>query len=71
MWKVTRPDHFGWTVLPGEDDCPTIAEVTPLEYLVRWSLSNQLLGDDVKLRGICNGPEGVQVVVSQRFIVGT
>jgi len=23
-WKVTRPDHFGWTVLPGDDDFPVL-----------------------------------------------
>lgn len=31
IWKVTRPDRFGWTVLPGEDGVPHLAEATPLE----------------------------------------
>lgn len=45
LWKVTRPDHFGWTVLPGVDGLPEIAEATPLEYLKRWQNANIVLGE--------------------------
>ncbi|MFM2197231.1 MAG: hypothetical protein RLZZ505_663 [Verrucomicrobiota bacterium] len=47
MWKATRPDRFGWTVLPGDSGDPVVAEATPLEYLVRWLVCNRLLGDTV------------------------
>jgi hypothetical protein len=58
VWKVTRPDRFGWTVLPGEEGVPQIAEATPLEYLERWLNANRLLGDNAKLRGVSETDEG-------------
>lgn len=70
MWKVTRPDRFGWTVLPGAGGSPEIAEATPLEYLVRWQSANRVLGDSARLRGISVTDEGVQVIVSQPYIEG-
>ena len=70
IWKVTRPDRFGWTVLPGEDGVPEIAEATPLEYLERWQNANRLLGDNATLRGVSETDEGVQVVISHPFIEG-
>ncbi len=71
VWKVTRPDRFGWTVLPGEDETPEIAEATPLEYLERWLNANRLLGDNAKLRGVSETDEGVQIVISHPFIEGS
>jgi len=70
MWKITRPDRFGWTVLPGDNGVPEITQATPLEYLLRWKHSNDLFGDRVRFEGIFVGDEGVQVIVSQEFIVG-
>jgi len=70
MWKITRPDRFGWTVLPGDNGSPEVAEATPLEYLVRWQISNRTFGDTVRLMGIYCSDEGTQVVVSQRFLAG-
>jgi hypothetical protein len=70
VWKVTRPDRFGWTVLPGDDGIPEIAEATPLEYLERWLNANRLLGDNAKLRGVSETDEGVQIVISHPFIEG-
>ena len=37
IWKVTRPDRFGWTALPGEDGVPEIAEATPLDFAPFWT----------------------------------
>lgn len=71
IWKATRPDHFGWTVLPGYDGSPAISEATPLEYLERWLNANLMLGDDVILRGVVSKEEGVQVVISQPFVPGS
>lgn len=70
IWKITRPDHFGWTVLAGFERLPEISEATPLEYLERWVNANHFLGDSVTLRGISNTPAGVQVIISQPFISG-
>ena len=62
-WKVTRPDRFGWTVIPGNLGLPEIAEATPLEYLERWVNANRILGDNAKLRGVAYTNEGVQVII--------
>jgi hypothetical protein len=70
VWKVTRPDRFGWTVLPGEDGAPYLADATPLEYLERWQNANRLLGDNAAIRGVSITDEGVQVVISHPFIEG-
>jgi len=70
MWKATRPNRFGWTVLPGDDGVPVLSEATPLEYLSRWLDSNRLLGDTVCLGGIHSSDEGTRVIVSQRFLIG-
>jgi len=69
-WKVTRPDRFGWTVLPGEDRIPEVAEATPLEYLERWAAANKILGDNVKLRGVVIEEDVIRVVISQKIIAG-
>ncbi len=69
-WKVTRPDRFGWTVLPGDDGFPVLSEATPIEYLERWSNAVRYFGDQVRLRGVVKSDEGVQVVVSQAYIEG-
>jgi hypothetical protein len=71
VWKVTRPDRFGWTVLPGDDGIPEVAEATPLEYLERWLNANRLLGDNAIMRGISETDEGVQIVISHPFIEGS
>ncbi len=69
-WKVTRPDHFGWTVLAGPEGAPIATEASPLEYLNRWQNANRYWGDSVKLRGIAATNQGVQMVISQPFIKG-
>lgn len=71
IWKITRPDRFGWTVLPGDRGLPEISQATPLEYLLRWMYSNIIFGDSVRFEGIFVSDEGVQVIVSQEFIVGS
>ncbi len=68
--RPTLLDRFGWTVLPGDEGFPEIAEATPLEYLERWLNANHLLGDSARLRGISQTTEGVQIVISQPFIEG-
>lgn len=69
-WKSTRDNHFGWTVLPGDDGKPLGSEATPLEYLERWNNANLFLGDRVQLRGIVKTKWGVRIVISQPFVEG-
>ena len=70
IWKVTHPDRFGWTVLPGNAGKPQIAEATPLEYLERWVAANRLLGDNARLRGVSHSTGDVRIVISHPFIEG-
>ncbi len=69
-WKVTRPDAFGWTVIPGLKGIPVITEATPLEYLERLGNSVKFFGDSVLLRGVAETDYGVQIATSQIFIKG-
>lgn len=57
--KATFPGRFG-SSLDGL--------ATPLEYLRRWSLSNEIFGDDARLDGVVRGADGLRVVISQPFI---
>jgi hypothetical protein len=57
--KATFPGRFG-SSLDGL--------ATPLEYLRRWSLSNEIFGDDARLDGVVRAAEGLRVVISQPFI---
>lgn len=70
MWKITRANHFGWTVLPGDNGLPEVSEATPLEYLVRWQITNNILGDTIRLRGIHSDERGTRVIISQPFVAG-
>jgi hypothetical protein len=69
-WKVTRPGHFGWTVIPGDGGRPLSAAATPLEYLSRWINANTYLGDSATLRGIAVTDYGIQIMVSHPYIAG-
>ena len=69
-WKVTRPGHFGWTVIPGDNGLPKSAYATPIEYLSRWINANTYLGDRATLRGIAETGHGVQIIVSHPYIDG-
>lgn len=70
-WKLTRPNHFGWTVLPGVDGTPQASKATPLEYLQRWQNANTYLGDSAHLVGIERCDYGVRAIIRQPLIVGS
>jgi hypothetical protein len=57
--KATFPGRFG-SSLDGL--------ATPLEYLRRWSLSNEIFGDEARLNGVVRAGDGLRVVISQPFI---
>lgn len=78
--KITRPPGFGLVpfvnripVLAADPAVPTtwrkaleFRSATPLEYLTRWRASNEVFGDDIRLRSVVQWADGqVSVVISQ------
>lgn len=43
---------------------------TPLQYLRRWRLANQILADDVELIGLAEEGRHLRIVISQRDLIG-
>lgn len=67
---MTHPDFFGWVPSSGPDGRPEIVEATPLDYIRRWQLANEVLGDDVKLEGVVVEARRLSAVISQPAIRG-
>jgi hypothetical protein len=71
--KLTWPGKAGKEMTAHERQPgvrPTLATVDapPAGYLRRLALSNEKLGDDIRLHGIIDSAEGVRIVTSQRHI---
>ncbi|MEO7934497.1 MAG: hypothetical protein ABIT76_15215 [Chthoniobacterales bacterium] len=66
--KVTWPDFFGLLVLhrPDEEE-----QASPIDYLERWHLHNELFGDHVKLIGVVEEGRQMRMVIEQQAIRGT
>lgn len=47
-----------------------LGKATPMQYLARWCLFNEVFGDDVKLERVLAVNYGLSIVVSQRDIIG-
>lgn len=43
---------------------------SPIAYLERWSLHNQLFGDDVRFLGALQAENGLRLLISQPAIAG-
>jgi hypothetical protein len=66
--KITWPDFFGLNVLhhPDEEE-----RASPIGYLERWQLHNELFGDSVKFRGAWEDADGkLRLVIQQPAIEG-
>jgi hypothetical protein len=71
LWyKFTKPWCAGYTV-EVIDGKPYMMPATPLQYLERWAIGNDLFHDSVKLVGIAKDQLGCRLVVSQPDIVGS
>ncbi len=66
--KATWPDFFGMLVIhrPGEEP-----KASPIAYLERWSLHNELFGDDVRFLGVLPTDSGLRLLIQQSAIAGT
>jgi len=65
--KATWADNFGMKVvyLPHEE-----RKASPIDYLERWLLHNQVFGDSVKFLGILETSEGMRLLITQPAILG-
>jgi hypothetical protein len=65
--KVTWPDFFGLLVLcrPDEEE-----RASPIAYLERWHLHNELFGDRVSFRGVLEDHAQIRMVIEQKAIEG-
>lgn len=66
--KATWPDFFGLMVIhrPNEE-----TKASPIAYLERWHLHNELFGDEVAFLGALQSPDGLRLLIRQPAIEGT
>ena len=65
--KVTWPDFFGLLVLYRLDE---EERASPIAYLERWHLHNELFGDSVRLLGVLEEGDRLRLVIEQPAIEG-
>jgi len=65
--KATWPNHFGMLVIHRNDEEP---QASPIAYLERWHLHNDLFGDSVEFLGILDTPPGMRLLIRQPAIEG-
>ncbi|MGJ8655718.1 MAG: hypothetical protein ACSHX6_04635 [Akkermansiaceae bacterium] len=66
--KATWADHFGMLVVHRNDEEPS---ASPIDYLERWMLHNQLFGDTVSFLGALDTDQGLRLIITQPAIKGT
>jgi hypothetical protein len=65
--KVTWPDFFGMLVLYRQDE---EERASPIAYLERWHLHNDLFGDNVRFLGAMEEDGRLRLVIQQQAIAG-
>jgi len=70
-FKVTHAGRFGFYVIALADGTAELTSATPLEYLERLQLQNQLFSDDIRLLGVALEREKLVIITSQEAIRGT
>lgn len=69
-FKATHAGRFGFFVLALDDGTAELTGATPLEYLERLQLQNELFTDDIRLIGVALEREQVVIITSQEAIRG-
>ncbi|RPJ32901.1 MAG: hypothetical protein EHM17_12105 [Verrucomicrobiaceae bacterium] len=66
--KATWPEFFGLLVIhrPNEEH-----KASPIAYLERWQLHNELFGDQVEFLGALQTDSGLRLLIRQPAIAGT
>lgn len=65
--KITWPDFFGMLVLYRQDEDE---RASPIAYLERWHLHNELFGDSVRFLGALEEDGRLRLVIQQQAIQG-
>jgi Serine/Threonine/Tyrosine Kinase found in polyvalent proteins len=65
--KLTWPDFFGLLVVYRSDEDP---RASPIDYLERWLLHNELFGDSVQFLGVVEQEGKLRMVIEQPAIEG-
>jgi len=66
--KATWPDFFGLLVIHRAHEEP---KASPIAYLERWHLHNELFGDEVTFLGAVRSSFGLRLLIRQPAIAGT
>lgn len=69
-FKATHAGRFGFSVVPLPDGTVELTGATPLEYVERLLLANELFNDDIRLEGIAIEKKKTVVVTTQAAIRG-
>jgi hypothetical protein len=65
--KATWPDFFGMQVIHRHDED---ANASPISYLERWNLHNELFGDHVEFLGVLETDGQIRLLIRQPAIAG-
>ncbi len=65
--KITWPDFFGMQVLYRQDEDE---RSSPIAYLERWQLHNEMFGDTVSFLGVWEADSRLRLVIQQQAIEG-
>jgi len=65
--KATWPDFFGMLVVHRNNE---EAKASPVAYLERWQLHNELFGDDVKFIGVLKTEGAMRLLIQQPAVTG-
>ena len=66
--KATWPDFFGLLVIHRTNEEP---KASPIDYLERWALHNELFGDEVVFLGALSSDSGLRLLIRQPAIAGS
>jgi Serine/Threonine/Tyrosine Kinase found in polyvalent proteins len=68
VFKATWPNFFGLLVIhrPNEEH-----KASPIAYLERWHLHNEIFGDQVEFLGALESDAGLRLLIRQPAIAGT
>lgn len=65
--KATWPDFFGLLVIHRPHEEP---KASPIDYLERWQLHNEVFGDEVRFLGALQTEGGLRMLIRQPAIAG-
>ena len=65
--KATWPDFYGMLVIHRNNEEP---KASPIDYLERWQLHNELFGDSVEFLGVTQSSGAMRLIIKQPAIIG-